>query len=67
MLEKTFFLLLFSIIHSQIVNLTVFKLKDFENITVDKPSGLICYELHNSLKKKIIFIYMLIVMSQTKR
>ena len=52
MLKKTFFLLLFSIIHSQIVNLTVFKLKDFENITVDKPSGLICYEVHNSLKKK---------------
>ena len=52
MLEKTFFLLLFSIIHSQIVNLTVFKLKDFENITVDKPSGLICYELHNNFKKE---------------
>ena len=50
MLKKTFFLLLFSIIHSQIVNLTVFKLKDYENITIDKPSGLICYELHNNLK-----------------
>ena len=52
MLKKTFFLLLFSLIHSQIVNLTVFKLKDFENITVDKPSGLICYELHNNFKKE---------------
>ena len=52
MLKKTFFLLLFSIIHSQIVNLTVFKLKDFENITIDKPSGLICYELHNNFKKE---------------
>ena len=50
MLKKTLFLLLFSLIHSQIVNLTVFKLKDYENITVDKPSGLICYELHNDFK-----------------
>ena len=52
MLKKTLFLLLFSLIHSQIVNLTVFKLKDYENITVDKPSGLICYELHNNFKKE---------------
>ena len=50
MLKKTLFLLLFSLIHSQIVNLTVFKLKDYENITVDKPSGLICYEFHNNIQ-----------------
>ena len=50
MLKKTLLLSLFYLIHSQIVNLRVFKLKDYENITIDKPSGLICYELHNNLK-----------------
>ena len=50
MLEKTLFLLLFSLIYSQIVNLDVFKLKDYENITINKQSGLICYELHKDFK-----------------
>ena len=55
MLKKTFFLLLFSLIHSQIVNLTVFKLKDYENITINKQSSLICYELHQDFKTNVEF------------
>jgi len=50
MLDKTLFLLLFSLIYSQIVNLTVFQLTAEHNITVDKSSGLICYELHNDIQ-----------------
>ena len=37
---------LFSLSNSQIVNLTVFQLKDYEKITIQKSSGLVCYELH---------------------
>ena len=51
MSEKiVFFLLLFSLSNLQIINLTVFQLKDKEEITIQKPSGLICYELHNDFQ-----------------
>ena len=46
MMKKILVMLLFSLNYSQIVNLNVFKLKDYENITINKPSGLVCYELH---------------------
>ena len=55
MLKKTLFLLLFSLIYSQIVNLDVFKLKDYENITINKQSSLICYELHKDFKTNVEF------------
>ena len=47
MLDKTLFLLLFSLINSQIVNLTVFKLIGTDNILIAKTTGLVCYELNN--------------------
>ena len=51
MLEKIlFFWLLISLSNSQIINLTVFQLKDYEKITIDKSSGLVCYELHKSFE-----------------
>ena len=51
MLEKTlFFWLLIYLSNSQIVNLTVFQLKDYENITIQKSSGLVCYELHKDFE-----------------
>ena len=55
MLKKTLFLLLFSLIYSQIVNLDLFKLKDYENITINKQSSLICYELHKDFKTNVEF------------
>ena len=55
MLKKTLFLLLISLIYSQIVNLDVFKLKDYENITINKQSSLICYELHQDFKTNVEF------------
>ena len=48
--KMVFFLLLFSLSNLQIINLTVFQLKDKEEITIQKPSGLICYELHNDFQ-----------------
>ena len=51
MFEKTlFFWLLFFLYNSQIINLTVFQLKDYESITIQKSSGLVCYELHKDIE-----------------
>ena len=50
MLDKTLFLLLFSLIYSQIVKLAVFQLNGDGNITLDKSSDLICYEFHNDIQ-----------------
>ena len=47
MLDKILFLLLFSLINSQIVNLTVFSFKGDDHITIQKSTGLVCYELTN--------------------
>ena len=52
MMKKTFFLLLISLIHSKIVNLPVYQLKDYETINVFGSSGLICYQLHEKFKCK---------------
>ena len=65
MLEKTlFFWLLFSLYNSQIVNLTVFQLKDYESIIIQKSSGLVCYELHKSFESNEDFY--LIISSDEK-
>ena len=51
MLKKTqLFWLLIYLSNSQIVNLTVFQLKDYEKITIQKSSGLVCYELHKDFE-----------------
>ena len=50
MFDKTLFLLLFSLIYSQIINLTVFQLNGDNNITLDKSNGLICSEFHKDIQ-----------------
>lgn len=50
MMKKTLFLLLISLIHSKIVNLPVYHLKDYETINVSGSSGLICYQLNETFK-----------------
>ena len=50
MMKKTFFLLLISLIHSKIVNLPVYHLKNYETINVSGSSGLICYQLNETFK-----------------
>ena len=50
MMKKTLFLLLISLIHSKIVNLPVYHLKNYETINVSGSSGLICYQLNETFK-----------------
>ena len=55
MVKKILFLVLIPLIYSKIVNLTVFQLKDTEKISVEKSSGLICYELPEKFKANTNF------------
>ena len=50
MMKKILFLLLISLIHSKIVNLPVYHLKNYETINVSGSSGLICYQLNETFK-----------------
>ena len=57
MLKKTLFLLLLSLIYSQIVNLIVFQSKEYDTLTINETRGLICYEFDSVLKTNEDFYF----------
>ena len=50
MLKKILFILLFSFIYSQIVNLTVFQIEGNKSLIINESSGLICLEMFSYSK-----------------
>ena len=57
MLKKTLFLLLLSLIYSQIVNLIVFQSKEYDTLTINETRGLICYEFDSVLETNEDFYF----------